>query len=107
MADLTEAQEFAKEQLDTFKTRMHITTDDASEMKRLTDMLESSYTAILRRVGSPNASDPEVRDLIFDRARYIYNDALDEFLPNYKQDIYELHLVYKSAANDEGEGVES
>lgn len=94
MTDTTPSQDFATEKLDSFKNRMHITTTDDGEMTRLAEMLESSYVAVIRLIGSPDASDPEVKDLIFERARYIYNDALDEFLTNYELDIRNLHNFY-------------
>ncbi|WOF39400.1 helix-turn-helix domain-containing protein [Lactococcus lactis] len=63
-------------------------------------MLIASYTSILRLVGVPDASDPEVKELIFERSRYTYNDALDEFKENYKQNIRDVFLANQSSVDE-------
>lgn len=87
------AEEWANSNLNSFKQRMRISTDDPNEMSNLTDMLVSSYTSIIRLVGVSDASDPEVKELIFERSRYTYNDALDEFLKNYREAINNAFLA--------------
>ncbi|MEO3686473.1 hypothetical protein QK916_02895 [Lactococcus lactis] len=84
---MTAAQDFAEKSLDAFKDRMRISTTDENELNNLKKMLGASYIAILRLVGIKENPDENDEELIFERARYVYNDALDEFLHNYEQDI--------------------
>lgn len=84
---MTAAQDFAEKNLDAFKDRMRISTTDENELNNLKKMLGASYIAILRLVGIKENPDESDEELIFERARYFYNDALDEFLHNYEQDI--------------------
>ncbi|MCZ8492216.1 hypothetical protein, partial [Lactococcus lactis] len=86
----------------SFKQRMRISTEDSDELANLTDMLTASYTSILRLIGVSDASDPEVKELIFERSRYTYNDALDEFKENYKQNIRDVFLA-NQPTDDVGE----
>ena len=75
---MADAKTWATNNLSSFKQRMRISTEDSDELANLTDMLTASYTSILRLIGVSDASDPEVKELIFERSRYTYNDALDE-----------------------------
>lgn len=97
---MTAAETWANDNLNSFKQRMRISTNDADELANLTDMLIASYTSILRLVGVPDASDPEVKELIFERSRYTYNDALDEFKENYKQNIRDVFLANQSSVDE-------
>ena len=72
---------------------MRINTSDPDELANLTKMLIASYTSILRLVGVIDATDPEVEELIIERSRYTYNDALDEFLDNYGNAIRNVFLA--------------
>ena len=96
------AEEWANSNLNSFKQRMRISTEDSDELANLTDMLTASYTSILRLIGVSDASDPEVKELIFERSRYTYNDALDEFKENYKQNIRDVFLA-NQPTDDVGE----
>lgn len=99
---MADAKTWATSNLNSFKQRMRISTNDSDELANLTDMLIASYTSILRLVGVPDASDPEVKELIFERSRYTYNDALDEFKENYKQNIRDIFLA-NQPTDDVGE----
>lgn len=90
---MSDATDWASANLDAFKQRMRISTNDPDELANLTRMLVASYTSILRLVGVSDAADPEVEELIFERTRYTYNDALDEFKENYKQNIRDVFLA--------------
>lgn len=90
---MADAKTWATSNLSSFKQRMRISTEDSDELANLTDMLTASYTSILRLIGVSDASDPEVKELIFERSRYTYNDALDEFKENYKQNIRDVFLA--------------
>lgn len=87
------AELFADQQLTAFKQRMRISTDDKAENDNLTRMLSASFTAITQLVGVKSADDVTVKELIFNRARYEYNDALDEFLENFKENIRYAYLA--------------
>ena len=103
---MTAAQDFASKQLEAFKNRMRISTNDASELENLKRMLSASYVSILQLVGiedNPNECDIE---LIFERARYVYNDALDEFLHNYENDIHYAWLNHHLEQEDSEESEE-
>jgi hypothetical protein len=97
---MSNAETWADDNLNSFKQRMRISTNDSDELANLTDMLIASYTSILRLVGVPDASDPEVKELIFERSRYTYNDALDEFKENYKQNIRDVFLTNQSSVDE-------
>ena len=64
--------------LKSFKERMRIF--HTGEDNNLSKMLESSESAILSLVGSKDSADPRVRELILERARYVYNDQVEFFL---------------------------
>lgn len=94
------AEKWSTDNIESFKHRMRISTTDKNEIENLKSMLAASYISILRLVGVDDASDLEVKELIFERARYVYNDALDEFEGNYQKNIYYLWLAHKSDEED-------
>lgn len=98
---MSDAETWADGHLKSFKQRMRINTEDPDELANLTKMLIASYTSILRLVGVSDATDPEVEELIYERSRYTYNDALDEFKENYKENIRDVFLANQS---EESEG---
>lgn len=75
---------FAGENLQAFKERMRITSEDEDE--RLKRMLASSIVATTSLVGATEL-DEMLTELTFERARYVYHDALDEFQKNYADEI--------------------
>lgn len=75
---------FAGENLQAFKDRMRITSGDEDE--RLKRMLTSSIVATTSLVGATEL-DEMLTELTFERARYVYHDALDEFQKNYADEI--------------------
>lgn len=100
---MDKAKKWAEENLEAFKQRMRISTTDSNELANLIKMLVASYTSILRLVGVEDANDPEVEELIFERSRYTYNDALDEFRESYKQNIRDVFLVHQSEESEESD----
>ena len=76
--------------LKSFKERMRIF--HIGEDNNLSKMLESSELAIHSLVGSKNTSDPRVRELILERARYVYNDQVEFFYQNFQGDLMALSL---------------
>ena len=75
---------FVDKNLQAFKDRMRITSGD--EDKRLRRMLASSIVATTSLVGATEL-DEMLTELTFERARYVYHDALDEFQKNYADEI--------------------
>lgn len=76
--------EFVEKNLQAFKDRMRITSEDEDE--RLKRMLSSSIVATTSLVGATEL-DEMLTELTFERARYVYHDALDEFQKNYADEI--------------------
>ena len=76
--------------LKAFKERMRIF--HSGEDNNLSQMLESSESAILSLVGSKDTADPRVRELILERARYAYNDQVEFFYGNFQGDLMALSL---------------
>ena len=76
--------------LKSFKERMRIF--HSGEDNNLSRMLESSELAILSLVGSNDSTNPRVRELILERARYAYNDQVEFFYGNFQGDLMALSL---------------
>ena len=76
--------------LKPFKERMRIFHN--GEDNNLSKMLESSESAVLSLVGSKGFADPRVRELILERARYVYNDQVEFFYGNFQGDLMALSL---------------
>ncbi|MFS9315492.1 phage gp6-like head-tail connector protein [Streptococcus infantis] len=76
--------------LKPFKERMRIF--HSGEDKNLSRMLESSEANILSLVGSQRPTEPKVRELILERARYVYNDQVEFFYENFQGDLMALSL---------------
>lgn len=76
--------------LKSFKERMRIFHD--GEDANLSKMLESSESAILSLVSSKDSTEPRVRELILERARYAYNDQVEFFYGNFQGDLMALSL---------------
>ena len=75
---------FVEDNLPAFKERMRITSED--EDGRLKKMLTSSIVATTSLVGATELHEM-LTELTFERARYVYHDALDEFQKNYADEI--------------------
>ena len=64
---------------------MHITHNEDENLKRL---LSSSYAAIKRNCGDFDINSSETgKELVFERTRYVYNDALEFFQDNFVSEI--------------------
>lgn len=92
--------------LEEFKERMHIT--HGSEDNNLKRLLSFSIAAIKDSCGDfdiygETELDQRAKELVFERARYAYNDALEFFDDNFLSQINSLGL---SIAFKEGEPVD-
>lgn len=99
-----EAKLFGTKNLDGFKKRLKITHNDEDET--LKQMLASSAVVIATLVGASDF-DGSIVELTFNRAMFDYNDALDEFMKLYRDEIENLYLtnmIFASEvlADDEG-----
>ena len=94
------AEEFASEYLEAFKERMRINNNEEDD--NLKRMLRSSVVAIVLLVGATEIEDMLV-ELVFERARYVYHDALDEFQQNYNNEIEMQYLINKMKEGEEND----
>lgn len=79
-----------------FKNRMHITHD--IEDDNLKKMLSSSFIYVKTRVGEFDLDGEEEHDiqateLVLERARYVYNDAVEYFEDNFLSQITALGIM--------------
>lgn len=80
--------------LEEFKLKMKIfhRTEDMT----LIDILSASYEDIKCLIGDFDMeSYPMGKELVFERARYVYNDSLEYFYDNFQQRIMDLSLDLK------------
>ena len=76
--------------LQEFKDRMHLGDDEDDNLKRI---LSTSNKALLRVCGAYDLNnDEEFKELVFERSRYVYNDALEYFDKNFLSQINSLGI---------------
>lgn len=84
------------ELLQQFKDRMHL---GDHEDENLTRILSASEAALIRACGSYDMYiDETFKELVFERSRYVYNDALEYFNTNF---ISEINTLAVNKALDE------
>ncbi len=77
--------------LKEFKNRMHIFHD--GEDDNLKQLLSFSIAFIESRIGEFDIDDhKKAKELIFERTRYAYNDALEYFEDNFLSEILSLSI---------------
>lgn len=80
----------SNEILQQFKDRMHLGDDEDDNLKRI---LSTSNKALLRICGNYDLNnDEEFKELVFERSRYVYNDALEYFDKNFLSQINSLGI---------------
>ncbi|UIJ67561.1 hypothetical protein LW858_04710 [Bacillus cereus] len=78
----------SNEILQQFKDRMHLGDEEDDNLKRI---LSTSNKALLRVCGNYDLNkDEEFKELVFERSRYVYNDALEYFDKNFLSQINSL-----------------
>ncbi|MGD7021776.1 phage head-tail connector protein [Rossellomorea vietnamensis] len=87
--------EISTDLLQDFKDRMHIT--HSSEDDNLKRLLSFSIVAIRSNCGSYEVEgetdiDIRARELVLERTRYVYNDALEYFEDNFLSELNSLGL---------------
>ncbi|MGE1060274.1 hypothetical protein [Bacillus sp. GMa5/1] len=76
--------------LQEFKNRMHLGDEEDDNLKRI---LSTSNKALLRVCGNYDLNkDEEFKELVFERSRYVYNDALEYFDKNFLSQINSLGI---------------
>jgi len=74
--------------LNEFKERMHFGDNEDKNLRRI---LSASNKALLRACGDYDiATDESFKELVFERSRYVYNDALEYFNTNFLSEINSL-----------------
>lgn len=81
--------------LEEFKSRMHLGDFEDDNLKEL---LSFSVTYVKTRCGEFNLegskdTDIQAKELVFERTRYLYNDALEYFEDNFLSEIINLSLA--------------
>lgn len=76
--------------LSEFKERMHLGDDEDQNLERI---LSASENALLKACGNYDlAVDETFKELVFERSRYVYNDALEYFNTNFLNQINSLGI---------------
>lgn len=75
--------------VEEFKERMHLGDFEDDNLKRI---LESSYDDLQEMCGDYTLEDETFKELVFERSRYVYNDALEYFEENFLTRINTLSM---------------
>lgn len=89
--------------LQEFKERMRLGNHEDANLTRI---LSASVTALKRVCGDYDIEqDEEFKELVFERSRYVYNDALEYFNDNFLTEINSLSIdrVLEKMVLEEGE----
>ena len=82
--------EITQDILQEFKDRMHLGDHEDSNLKRI---LSASNQELTRICGDYDINTDEVfKELVFERSRYVYNDALEYFNMNFLNQINSLGM---------------
>lgn len=80
-----------QEIVDEFKLRMRLGDDEDDNLKRI---LKASHADLQRICGDYDINTHEVfKELVFERSRYVYNDALEYFHNNFLTQINNLSIA--------------
>jgi hypothetical protein len=74
--------------LQEFKDRMHLGDEEDNNLNRI---LAASNEALIKVCGAYDIkTDETFKELVFERSRYVYNDALEFFNTNFLSEINSL-----------------
>lgn len=76
--------------VDEFKNRMHLGDFEDENLKSI---LSASTQVLIDVCGGYDMEDAAFKELVFERSRYVYNDALEYFEDNF------LHRINNLAIN--------
>lgn len=89
--------------IEEFKERMHLGDYEDDNLKRI---LKTSYEDLIEICGDYTLEDETFKELVFERSRYVYNDALEYFEENFLTRINTLSMR-KVLSETEYEGLTS
>jgi hypothetical protein len=73
-----------------FKERMHLGDEEDDNLRRI---LSASFKSLKKICGEYDIhSDEDFKELVYERSRYVYNDALEYFHQNFLTQINNLNL---------------
>ncbi len=81
-----------------FKDRMHIFHD--SENDNIIRILQASEQAIKRDCGDYEPDNQVAIELVLERARYVYNDSIEFFADNFREQLMSLSLELFNPTGD-------
>lgn len=73
--------------LKEFKDRMRLGSGEDDNLKRI---LSASYEDLKEKCGEYSFDDERFKELVFERSRYSYNDAIEYFNLNFQSQINSL-----------------
>ncbi|WP_432352664.1 head-tail connector protein [Sporosarcina sp. A2] len=76
--------------LEQFKARMRITHN--SEDSNLQELLSFSVAYITAKCGAFDFENEQAKELVFERTRFAYNDALEYFEDSFRSEIHSLGI---------------
>lgn len=85
--------------LKEFKERMKIS--HGTEDENLKRLLTSSLLALNQSCGTFDFKNVQGKELVFERARYAYNDSLEFFAANFLTEIINLSISLLGAEGEE------
>lgn len=88
-----------QEIVEEFMLRMHLDDDEDGNLKNI---LEASYHDLLDKCGNYDMNDKRFKELVFERSRYVYNDAVEYFDTNFLSQINSL-AIKKAIESNSGE----
>ena len=80
--------DITNEELKEFKDRMRL--EDNVEDENLTRILSASFFSLKIACGDYDMTNESFKELVFERSRYVYNDALEYFNTNFLSQINSL-----------------
>lgn len=89
-----------------FKERMHLGDFEDDNLKSI---LSASYEDLKETCGNYTLEDETFKELVFERSRYVYNDALEYFEENFLTRINTLSMrkALEKGDSDEAEQIQS
>lgn len=76
--------------VEEFMLRMHLDYDEDGNLERI---LKASYADLRRICGDYELTEEVFKELVFERSRYVYNDALEYFYDNFLTQINNLMIA--------------
>lgn len=80
-------EEELNELLEEFKDRMHLGNGEDSNLENI---LSNSFEDLIEKCGDYSVNHKRFRELIIERSRYVYNDAVEYFDTNFQSQINSL-----------------